>query len=561
MIKVLFYHATDSSPLTAQNKKLFLSVAAIYLKTHLEINYPDIAKQIEWLIPLQHRLSDDELLKICHEQQPDLLCTSHYIWNQSFLIEQLRRIKKKLNSSCKILAGGPSIDVNINSNFFNEYPFIDYAIYGAGEAAFADLISHVVNNKKLVAFNVSNLAWQDKDKTFISDYKYVPQSKISPFLYNEDFFTKIVKNEYKNDYKIILPYELTRGCPYSCTFCDWNSGLSTKVTRRKETYKEEIDLFQKLKIQDLYLADANFGQYDEDVALAEYLVHKNLNENAGFTTESNPSKLKKDNNLKIYHLFAKGNLVSKHWGFTFSVQDINPEVLKNIDRPDVGWDVHLHMINELSSYYPDIQPKVQFILGLPGQTPKTIRKSLSEITKHNLRLCLFLNELLPASPASLDRTYQEKFKFKYSNSERYNEFGYFKGNFPESCISFDREELVEMVIIGSFYSSLSILRFKSEYSNLDIESTVDYFMESKYYKLLNENLLTNWVDHDKFYFTKNFDGSKKIISACLLQLASEEWANTKQFNLMIAEVHNNDREFIKKLIKQKSMPSWFPEAY
>jgi hypothetical protein len=561
MIKVLFYHATDSSPSTAQNKKLFLSIAAIYLKTHLEINHSDIAKQIEWLIPLQHRLSDDELLKICHEQQPDLLCTSHYIWNQSFLTEQLERIKKKLNSSCKILAGGPSIDVNINSNFFKDYPFIDYAVYGAGEAAFADLVSHLINNKKLVAFNVSNLAWQDNGKTFISDYKYVSQSKISPFLYNEDFFTKIVENEYKNDYKIILPYELTRGCPYSCTFCDWNSGLSTKVTRRKETYKQEIDLFQKLKIQDLYLADANFGQYDEDVALAEYLVHKNLNENAGFTTESNPSKLKKDNNLKIYHLFAKGNLVSKHWGFTFSVQDINPTVLKNINRPDVGWDVHLDMINELSLHYPDIQPKVQFILGLPGQNKKTIRESLGEITKHNLRLCLFLNELLPASPASLDKTYQEKFKFKYSNSERYNEFGYFKGSFPESCISFDREELVEMIIIGSFYSGLSILRFKSEYLNIDIERTVDHFIESKYYKLLKEDLLTNWIGNDKFYFTKNFDGSKKIISACLLQLASEEWTNTKQFNLMIAEVHNNDRDFIKKLIKQKAMPTWFPEAH
>jgi hypothetical protein len=78
----------------------------------------------------------------------------------------------------------------------------------------------------------------------------------------------------------------------------------------------------------LYLADANFGQYEEDISLAEYLVYKNLNENAGFTIESNPSKLKKDNNLKIYHLFAKGNLISKHWGFTFSVQDINSEVFK-----------------------------------------------------------------------------------------------------------------------------------------------------------------------------------------------------------------------------------------
>jgi hypothetical protein len=226
--------------------------------------------------------------------------------------------------------------------------------------------------------------------------------------------------------------------------------------------------------------------------------------------------------------------------------------LKNINRPDVGWDVHLRMINELSSHYPDIQPKIQFILGLPGQNAKTIRESLGEITKHNLRLCLFLNELLPASPASLDKTYQETFKFKYSNSERYNEFGYFKGSFPESCISFNRAELVEMIIIGSFYSSLSIIRFKSEYLNIDIERTVDYFIKSKHYKLLTENLLTNWINHDKFYFTKNFDGSEKIISACLIQAAAEEWVSTKQFNLMISNIHSNDREFIKKTHQTKS---------
>ena len=556
MVKVLFYHANYITQDSLSGNSLYLSLASLYLKTYIELNLPDTSNQIEWITPVQNRLTDQELIDLCNKYQPDLLCTGHYIWNHEFLKTQLLTVKKKLPTNCKIVVGGPSVDVNINSNFFKQNPYADFAVYGPGEAAFADLIAHIIDNKKIIAFNVSNLAWYDsiKQNQTIADYKYVSQSKISPFLFNKDYFAKMVKHELDKGLTLSLPYELTRGCPYSCTFCDWNSGLSNKVSRRKKSYREEIDLFQSLKIKNLFLSDANFGQYDEDIEIVEYLVEKNLNENAQFKIDGNLSKLKKENNLKIFHLAAKGNLLHLSDGFTFSVQDVNEEILKNINRPDVGWQVHKKMLEELGEHYPTITSKVQFIVGLPGQNLKTIQQSLTEITKVNsLKLTLFLSELLPASPASLDRSYQEKYKFKYSTSERTNiDAGFFRSKFPASCVSFDQAEFVDMVVLASFYAGLTVLREQICHNNLQIDLVADKFMQSSYFQSLRNNLYENWVKHDKFYYTVNFDGSSKIISACQMVSTGIRWLDSIECLKFLIEHLKHDKQFVKSLLNKKS---------
>lgn len=570
MVNILFYHANTLHNSNLENS-LFLSIAAVYMKTYLETNHSDIAKQLNWLRPLQKQLTDKQLIDYCNDNKVDLLCLSIYLWNETFVKQQISRIKTKLPSNCKIVVGGPSVNVNINSEFFDQHGYADYAVYGPGEEAFADLINHLVQDKKLIAFNVSNLAWIDrsKDRLIISDFKNVSQSKVSPFLHNKEFFVDMVRHEIENNnYKVILPYELTRGCPYSCTFCDWNSGLSTKVSRRKDTYKDEIDLFQQIGIRDIYFSDANFGQYEEDIELVKYMVHKNLNENANFKTDGNLSKLRKDNNLKIYHLFAEGDLIAKGWGFTFSVQDINETVLKHINRPDVGWEVHKSMIQELHEKHPEYIPKVQIIIGLPGQTPTSIRKTCTEIVNStNAILCPFVNEILPASPAELDPEYQKKFQYKYSNSERVDHSGFlFRGKFPESCFSFSRHDFVEMIVLTSFITGLSSLKQEvNVYQAIkfpDINLLVDKFLQSKQYKMLVNNLYNNWVNNDQFFYTVDFDGKEKTVVACNMSIPASLWMNSISFKRMLAEIEfqNVDKnKFLKVVMHKSTLEGWYAD--
>lgn len=533
MLKILFYCAQE---IEYASGRIFLNMAPMYLKTYIDTNTPNLARNLIWIDPQQSRLSDKELIELINKENPDIVCTSHYIWNHGFITDQLSRIRNQVSNNTIFVVGGPSIDVNIDPEFFNKYPFVDYAIYGAGENAFTDLVSSIIDNKKLIAFNTSNIAWLNKEKqsTVIADFKYVPQLQVSPYLHCADMLTRIVKKVKSFGVDAAIPYELTRGCPYSCTFCDWNSGLSNKVTRRKDSYQKEIDLFADLGIKTIFLSDANVGQYEEDIDMIEYFGKVNLERQAGFTLLGNFSKLKKKNNLIIYHAMAKGKLIQKN--FNISVQDIHEEILKNINRPDVGWNEHEKMIDELVTAHPGYVAMTQLILGLPGQTVDSWRETLRRVTLKKVFPQVFMNELLPASPAARDKSYQEKFNFKYSTSERVTVIigkggNYYRGNFPRSCNSFDEENMVDMVLLTIMYLSLAALKSICIQDNkpINFESVVDKFLNSSRYIELKNNLYTNWNDKDKFYFTKDFDLTEKHVSACSFFEGVMSWITNSEF--------------------------------
>ena len=543
MLKIFFYHANDTLG-QVTDRQLFLGIAALYLKTYIDYNKKNIADQIEWIVPVQQKMSDEQLIEKINQDKPDIFCTSHYIWNNDFLSTQIQRIKPHVDKNILFVAGGPSVDVNINDNFFQDNSAINYALYGAGEVGFADLVESIINNKKLLKINTSNIAWFDlkKNKQIVADFVYVPQLKISPYTNNASLFSRMVKQMLDKNLLVIVPYELTRGCPYSCTFCDWNSGLTNKTTRRKGTYVDEIDLFHKLGIKGIYLADANVGQYQEDIDMIEYLSKKNIEEGAGFRLDGNFSKLRKENNLKIYHHLAKADLVTDTAGFTISVQDTNKDVLTNIDRPDVGWDVHVKIMKELREHYPKKPSVVQLIQGLPGQTVESWRQTLSTVASEATFMQIFVSELLSASPAARDKNYQDRFKFEYSNAERFNGQEFFSGRFTKSCVSFSQHDYAEMSIWSTFYAALVYFRSQSS-ARFDFDAVVRSFEKSTIYQKLLANLQENWLVNNKFLYTVNFDGTPLLenpLSGCHIRSTGVQWAYSIKFLRLVAEHLTDD---------------------
>ena len=557
MFKIFFYHASDSIGYNT-DRQIYLGIAALYLKTHIDHNKKHIADKIEWLIPQQEKLSDKDLIDKLNKENPDIFCTSHYIWNHDHLSKQIERIRPHVPKNILFVAGGPSINVNIDKNFFQKHPSIDYAMYGAGEAGFADLIESLIEDKKLIKFNTSNIAWYDieKNKQIVADFKYVPQTKISPYTHNASLFSSMVKQMLDKNLLVIVPYELTRGCPYKCTFCDWNSGLTNKTTRRKGTYEDEIDLFYDLGIKGIYLADANVGQYEEDIDMVAYLAKKNIEEGAEFRTDGNFSKLRKENNLKIYHLLARGNLITDNAGFIISVQDTNEDVLINIDRPDVGWDVHVKIMKELREHYPKKPSQVQLIQGLPGQTVESWKQTLNTVASEATFLQIFVSELLSASPAARDKTYQDSFKFEYSDSERFNGQEFFSGQFTKSCVSFSQHDYVEMSIWSTFYSALVYFREQST-ARFDFDAVVRSFAESTAYQKLLSNLQENWLVKNKFFYTIDFNGAPLLenpLSTCHFKSTGINWAHSVKFLQLVAN-HLTDNispsDYVKNSLAKK----------
>jgi len=188
MLNVLFYHANLLD--ATKTKRFYLGTSSFFLKTYFDVHFPELANKVNWITPIQAYINDDELISICNREKIDLLCTSHYIWNNEFLLmPQLSRIKDKI--CAKVISGGPSISVHVDDPFFQKHPYIDYAIYGPGEKAFADLLVSQLGNKKIISFNTSNIAFYDKEKnkTVISKFEYVPLTSVSPYLHNKEVFS------------------------------------------------------------------------------------------------------------------------------------------------------------------------------------------------------------------------------------------------------------------------------------------------------------------------------------------------------------------------------------
>jgi hypothetical protein len=548
--RILFYHSGMQD---------FIKVNVLVFKTFIDILYPDLAEKLEWLLPIQDSLNDDALIQYIKQTDTDILCTSHYLWNHDFLTNQLSCIKSRLNLKA-IIAGGPSIDVNVNKNFFEQHPYIDYAVYGAGEQAFTDIVSHLVLKTPMIAFNTSNCAWKNNQtgKATVADYKFVKMLETSPFVHCAELFGHMVathtEKQYASNKTSWIAYTLTRGCPYACTFCDWNSGLGNKLSRRKNTYHQEIDLFQKLGLTHIYLADANVGQYNEDVDMIEYFGQKNLQENANFRISGNYSKLNKKNNLKIFNVMAKSGLVQKT--LNFSIQDIDEQVLKNIDRPDVGWDVHVAMAEELTTKYPHLIVKTQVICGLPGQTVESWQQTMQQVVAKNMLPIWFINEPLPASPALYNPEYQQKWEFEYSKVTRIGMGGsFYVGIIPKKCISFGQHDLVEMVITSIICETISVINLTiMQYfaSRIDTNFLIDNLLSSKGYLLLCDNLYNNWIDANVFSFTQDFEGNNIDIHGVEFALGMHHLLNNKQFCLQIQNLlPENQKTQLSYLIDER----------
>lgn len=540
MLNVVLYHCNlIPKQDQVQSTQLYVSVATLYLKTYVDLTRPEVASQLNWHLPIQHAMTDQELIDYCWDNEIDVLGLSLFHWSYDYIRDQMLRVRHSLPPRTRVVAGGGHVIPHSDPDFLQKHSWIDYAVYGAGEVAFADIAESIINQQPLIRFNTSNVAWRrgEQNQSVTADFRYVPEPKVSPYLHCQDLLTAMVQQEQQRGYEVELPYQVTRGCPYKCTFCDWNNGPSNKTTRRRGTYQDEIDLFYQLGIKKIDIADANTGQYPEDVEMFKYFALKNLEHNAGFVLNFNLSKIKKEVNLELLTIAARANLLEGR-GFVLAVQDIHPEILDNIDRPDVTWDAHKHMIDQLQAEFPHLPVMVQLIQGLPGQTLASWQQTLIEVTKTGAQMYVYINEFLTMSPANLDPTYA-RFKMKYSESQRFSGEYYYRNKFPESCASFDARDMVEMTMLSHLMVSVGTLQFNLGIQ-IDIDSLVEEFQHSQSYHDMCEDLLDNWCNNNQFWFRKAYGGiavKNDVMTACRFDDAFHRWYyNPNVMRMIISHV-------------------------
>lgn len=309
---------------------------------------------------------------------PSICGFSCYVWNEQYCLQAAKKIKKKF-PNCKILFGGPQVNIDM----LYENKFIDSIMLGEGEKNFTKVLDSIINN-----IPIQDVYYAER----IVNLSELP----SP--YTSGVFDKMIKDHPNCLWQ--MTFETNRGCPFSCTFCDWGSLTYAKIKQYDfKRIEEEILWIKKNPVSYVFLADANFGIFKErDLKIAN-LLHTHLDQSSVDTV--NIQFTKNSNSVVIEIAKTLGRL---YRGITLSVQSMNEKTLVAIKRKNMEvnkLENMLKMINEagLTSYS-------ELILGLPEETLeswKTGITNLLEIGQHN-NIDVWFSQMLKNSEMSSEKS-------------------------------------------------------------------------------------------------------------------------------------------------------------
>jgi len=311
--------------------------------------------------------------------EPDILALSSYAWNHN-LSRAFATYARERHPRLLTVVGGPHFPLTRaeQESYLRSVPEFDVASRGPtyeGERAFLNLVTRYAEVGKSVAGLQEEVVpanvWVRKgDGEFmhggeierIGDLDEIPSPYLSgmmdPFL-DSGFFPLL---------------QMSRGCPFTCTFCNSAVADNNRVHRHSvdNVFADMLYLAERVKPETpLCFADDNFGMYPWDEELADRIA--NLQDRYGWPQylRTTTGKNRSDRIVRVMRTI-RGALP-----MTAAVQSLNPQVLKNIERDNISLDAYAEIQLEVRAQ--GMQSYGELILCLPGETKASFMKAVHDL--------------------------------------------------------------------------------------------------------------------------------------------------------------------------------------
>jgi len=320
-------------------------------------------------------------------EDPAVFGFSMYVWNSQYQIKIAQLVKERW-PECLIVFGGPN-----STNDQCNLDYCDVVVRNEGEAAFCEILERLSDGREIPPLVVAER---------LKDLDILP----SPF--TEGTFEPIVKANPEVEWLVSI--ETNRGCPYSCTFCDWGSAVATKV--RKFSMKkvtEEIRWLANNDVAYIFPADANFGIFkDRDLYIAKLLRE------AGDLPQSkfqaiNLQYLKNNTETAMIIESILGPTFGR--GVTMSRQSQHADTLEAIKRKNISEEKFEKAVAFSEDY--DVLTYSELIIPLPLETKDSFREGLTNMleAKQHSSIEVWPALILPNSEMG-SKEYIEKYELK-----------------------------------------------------------------------------------------------------------------------------------------------------
>ena len=394
------------------NPTLNVPLALGYLKAYAHTQGLLDHAEIE-ILPraLADHAGDALLVEEIVARRPEVLGISLYTWNSERSLEIARRVKVQL-PTLRVVVGGP--EVQRDNAWVLEHPAVDVCVIGEGEQTFADLLrfwcgSRLADRSDALVLSADSAVdplaqipglaycWQDElrftaDRVALSDLAVIPSPYLLGYL--------------ETPPDSMLMVEISRWCPYACSFCLYGRNMGTKLGNRYfslERVLQEIAWGRERGINRVHFIEANLNLVPLFWPLMRALEVLNADHQMTFYAELRGEHLTEE----VVAALDRCNVRYVEVG----LQTANLVALRASHRRT---DLQKWAAGTRRLYAHNIEVYLDVILGLPADDPAGVAETLDFIQRESLGpYDIFTLQVLPGTAvrqqaAQYDLGFQER---------------------------------------------------------------------------------------------------------------------------------------------------------
>lgn len=380
-------------------EKLSMPLALGYLKAYA-LQDQRIDEQVDFEI-FNYRGADQPIRMIPEvlvAQPPDILACSVFGWNfRNF--GQLATTFRQIRPQGWTVFGGTHVALQAE-RVFRLYPDVDIVVNGEGEITFAHLLRAYLDGRtKHDLADIRGISFRNADGELITtdpeprikDLDTIP----SPFLTGA---IPLVDEQGEFLYDAVT-LETNRGCPYSCAFCYWGGATGQKIhSFSPERLAAEVELFGQLRVQNICLADSNFGMLAADQKFLEAFLQARSRHRFPRSLTASWAKNKGKTFYEIVRTMRQAGLQAD---FTLAIQTLAEPALKTSRRQNMA----INKFEDLCEWLhkEGLGAYAEMIWGLPGETYDSFLEGYDKVARLVPRIATYSNLLLPNTAYDLER--------------------------------------------------------------------------------------------------------------------------------------------------------------
>ncbi|MCU0726481.1 MAG: radical SAM protein [Planctomycetes bacterium] len=287
-----------------------------------------------------NRLGDRALLEAILGYHPDVVGFSTYLWNSERTRHLAARLKERA-PGLRIALGGP--EVSPDNEWLWNAGVADHAVTGEGEAAFAALLAGPEASRPPPLASLDAVS-----SPYLAGV--LPVEPGEPFL-----------------------LETSRGCRFACRYCSYPQGYDRTLRASPERISANLRYAREHGATEVCFLDPTLNQRRDFADFLRLLSEANL-----------PPRLPLDAELRAESITSEHARLLREAGFReleIGLQSVSPEAQRLMGRR-TPLDLFERGVRALRA--EGIRAKVDLIVGLPGDTPETVRAGMRFLRDRDL---------------------------------------------------------------------------------------------------------------------------------------------------------------------------------